>query len=419
MMGFELPAYLSDYKLLKHIGNIKFGQVYSAIHSPTKITCAIHIIHFRDCRHKDNGDLLKELDLLVQFNSPFISTIYDYFVDDEKACIVTELCENGTLKDFLSLTQKISEKQASVFVFEILTALFELKTNNIIHRDLKLDNIKLNSNGHIRLYDFGLARFTQNPSDDMKKTFCGTPVYVSPELVARQDYSEKTDIWSLGVILYTMLYGNYPFYTENLKDLFKQITKNEPFLSDLVVSHKANDLIQKMLTKDQEKRINLEDIFDHDFLVINDPLSYRSYPRDYGMWMNRELLMQNLCCDMVTLHAETTVLTNIPTQHLQNLLKINKINGATACYKIQRDNLMKMKMSINFGNIGNDYQSIPLMACSISLYRERAEKICDNERKPGKRKLYIKNASSSIIRTRKASALPHKRINRGSVGETF
>jgi len=192
---------------------------------------------------------------------------FHYERDANVFCIVTEYAENGDLKDYLRRQggQKLSEPEASRIVSQIVDGILFFQKNNLVHRDFKLQNILLDKEKNIKIADFGLATELQSKNDKMK-TFCGTPNYLPPEVIARRGYSAKCDIWSLGILLYHLLVGRPPFESgETSKETMKFIQQNEIHYPELM-SEYAKDIIRRTLAKDERDRITIGELNDHPFL---------------------------------------------------------------------------------------------------------------------------------------------------------
>ena len=137
-----------------------------------------------------------------------------------------------------------------------------LLENKIIHRDLKPQNILVTNLGDIKISDFGFARYFDN--DMVIQTICGSPLYMAPEIMKNKKYDLKSDLWSVGIILFEMLVGHAPFKAKNIFDLMKQIEKNDVKIPrDTKISDDCKDLLLKLLQKDPEKRITWPQFFTH------------------------------------------------------------------------------------------------------------------------------------------------------------
>ena len=149
---------------------------------------------------------------------------------------------------------RFSEEMVKFYGAQISIALQYLHDKNIIYRDLKPENILVDEKGYLRLTDFGMAKKLKN--NEKAISFCGTPEYLAPEIIAGQEYDQNIDWWSLGIIIYEMLCGVPPFYLENLDKMYEMIQNSEvTFPSNIYLSYEAKDIIYKLLKKDVRERL--------------------------------------------------------------------------------------------------------------------------------------------------------------------
>lgn len=166
--------------------------------------------------------------------------------------------------------KRLTEPEAALFMRQLLDAMLYLHDNCVIHRDLKLGNLFLDRNVNVKVGDFGLATKLENV-DEKRKTICGTPNYIAPEVIqgdkATRGHSFEVDIWSMGVILFTVLVGKPPYEAKDVKATYQRIIANEySFPSHVPVSDKAKNLIVSMLQSKPEDRPSLQQISNHEFL---------------------------------------------------------------------------------------------------------------------------------------------------------
>uniref|UniRef100_A0A0K2VA38 Protein kinase domain-containing protein n=2 Tax=Lepeophtheirus salmonis TaxID=72036 RepID=A0A0K2VA38_LEPSM len=191
---------------------------------------------------------------------PNIIHIYEVFENKEKMVLVMEMANGGELYDFLSDKKCLAEHEARRIFRQIATAVFYCHKHKICHRDLKLENILLDENGSAKIADFGLSNVFGGES--LLNTFCGSPLYASPEIVKGSPYEgPEVDCWSLGVLLYTLVYGAMPFDGSNFKRLVRQITTGDYY--EPKEASRASSLIRSMLTVQPEMRAKVEDICAH------------------------------------------------------------------------------------------------------------------------------------------------------------
>lgn len=147
-----------------------------------------------------------------------------FFDDPQNIYIVLELCKRRSMMELHKRRRVITDYECRFYIYEILEGVKYLHDNRIIHRDLKLGNLFLNDMLNVKIGDFGLA--TRIDFDgERKKTLCGTPNYIAPEILNKKGHSFEVDIWSIGCVMYTLLVGQPPFETKSLKDTYSKIKK--------------------------------------------------------------------------------------------------------------------------------------------------------------------------------------------------
>jgi len=195
-----------------------------------------------------------------------IVEFYSFFEDDANVYIILELCRRRSLMEMHKRRKAITEPETRYFMRQIVLACQYLHDNKIIHRDLKLGNLFLNDDMELKIGDFGLATKVDFEGE-RKKTLCGTPNYIAPEVLNKKGHSYEVDVWSLGCILYTLLIGKPPFETSCLKDTYAKIKKNEFSIPPNKVSVQAKNLINSLLQPDPNSRPTMAHILDDEFFT--------------------------------------------------------------------------------------------------------------------------------------------------------
>jgi polo-like kinase 1 len=184
---------------------------------------------------------------------------YKHFFEDKMNCyILLELCHNHSMNEMIKRRKRLTENEAAYFMQDLVEAVEYMHENFIIHRDLKLGNLFLDKEMHIKVGDLGLATRLET-AEEKRKTICGTPNYIAPEIIQgskeTRGHSYEVDIWSMGVILYTMLIGKPPYEAKDVKATYKRIIANEyEFPIQIPISAQARDLIASMLQSRPEDR---------------------------------------------------------------------------------------------------------------------------------------------------------------------
>lgn len=252
-----------------NIGRGSFSNVFLGSHKLSGFDVAIKKINTKKLKSM-NKNFINEINLIKDLDHPHIINTHDIFNTQNHLYIVLEYCKNGTLHSFLD-TRPLKEVHVNKFFSQIISALKYLYDKKILHRDLKPQNILLDNNNNIKLTDFDFAKFFND--DELLKTICGTPLYMAPEIIKYKEYNNKSDIWSLGIILYQMITGKHPYKAKTHYELVKKIESEHIIIpSKFDISQECYNIIHILLQKNPADRINWIDLFNHPWInmtIIN------------------------------------------------------------------------------------------------------------------------------------------------------
>lgn len=212
---------MNNYKFLNFISSGTFGKVYKAIDKNNNSIVAIKKINLTKLTPYDLENLYNECRIGFLADCEFIIKILDIFFFEDYIYIVTKYYENGDLRTYINNHGKLSDEHIWKIMTQLFLAVDYLHENNIIHRDIKIQNILVKNNGDIVLADLGVTKILNN--SDYTKTQIGTPYYFSPEIANGSYYTKAIDIWCCGIVLYEILFNKYPFNAHNLPFLLRRI----------------------------------------------------------------------------------------------------------------------------------------------------------------------------------------------------
>ena len=258
------------YRRIKLLGEGSFGKAYlvECIKDSTK--CVIKQMDLSEMSEVEKRETIKEAKILELFKHPNIIRFREvYKTKRGKLCIVMEYAEGGDLQKKIKDQngQNFTENQILDWFTQMCLALKHVHDRKIIHRDLKSPNIFLTKDNTVKLGDFGIARVLSH-TKEKAKTIVGTPYYLSPEIIEGRDYTFKTDLWSLGVILYELCALSPPFKANNLSFLALKIVKGNYTPIPACYSGDLSTIIAKLLNVDPNKRPSVHDILGIYYLLL-------------------------------------------------------------------------------------------------------------------------------------------------------
>ena len=258
---------IADYNLHHSIGRGRFATVYKAFHAKTKRPFAVKVIPKKLCEQNKLlfRQLRREADIMRALAHPHLLRLHNCFESERNFYLVLDFCDRGDLAQFMARhrIERLSEEEALWVMRQVLDGFRELRRASVVHRDLKLENILLRGS-KILVGDFGAAKVVTR----MTSTTVGTPLNMAPEVLAGDRYDSRSDLWSIGVVLYQLLLGKPPFFALSLGELNGAVRnqagenldlgKEPPFCADVA------RLLKRLLEPDMRRRISWEELLTHD-----------------------------------------------------------------------------------------------------------------------------------------------------------
>jgi aurora kinase len=309
--GLERECKISDFELDKNsIGKGGFGQVWKVTHKKTqKIYCIKIITKKSIVQQKLVDQMNREIEIMYLLNHPHCLRLKNHFEDDENFYLLMPLASKGQLYKYLKVKKKFDERTTAQILRETISALQCLHSFKppIIHRDIKPENLLLNDQDRILLADYGWSNFKNE--GDVRKTFCGTPEYIAPEMLNKKGHDTSVDIWSIGVLMFELLAGYSPFVARSNQELYTNIRALKiRWPKDM--SPSAKNLITKILKLNPAERLSLDEILNHQWFK--------------SIKIIKPLLTNNMKTedDILVYHMVSPV-TNETIKKLNNLLKLS------------------------------------------------------------------------------------------------
>ncbi|XP_031635678.1 serine/threonine-protein kinase par-1 isoform X2 [Contarinia nasturtii] len=312
------PIRVGFYDIERTIGKGNFAVVKLARHRITKNEVAIKII---DKSQLDSGNLEKvyrEVEIMKRLDHPHIIRLYQVMETHSFLYIVSEYASKGEIFDYIARYGKMSERAARQKFWQILSAVEYCHKRGIVHRDLKAENLLLDSNMRIKIADFGFSNFFH--PDELLATWCGSPPYAAPEVFEGKRYvGPEIDVWSLGVVLYVLVCGALPFDGSTLQSLRDRVLSGR-FRIPFFMSSDCESLIRKMLVLDPHRRYTIEQIKHHRWMLVEvmDPIS--------------------LACDNQNVSARNGTAITEPNEQILRLMAGLGIDAQKTCESLKLNN---------------------------------------------------------------------------------
>ena len=338
------------YEILSKLGSGSFGSVYLARNKYTNEKVALKQIKKSSANLLSDGEITDEIEILKNLDHPDIVRIIESFNTKNSYILITEYCEGGELFD--QVKNQLSETQIAVIFKQVLSGLAYLHSNNIVHRDLKLENIliheieKSKTTGedlfNIKIIDFGTARIFDKKRNP--QSIVGSSYYIAPE-VLRQKYNKECDLWSVGVILYMFIVGHAPFDGCDDDEITTNIQRGIYRKNDrrwIKASKEVKDLIQKLLTYRPSQRLSAIQALNHPWFKITDSnILYDNVPKGDIISCIKNLLTYNINNKLEELFL-AYIIHNIPrNKDAKSAIKLFKLVNENKDGKLQKNELKK------------------------------------------------------------------------------
>lgn len=321
-IGIPLTTKLEYYRLGKPLGKGAFGKVYLGIHKLSGLKVAVKTIEksfMQDERTRKK--VFQEVYIMNKIHDKNVIRLLELFESPRHLMIVLEYAGGGDLLQLLRSRGRLSEEEARPIFKQVVDAVIACHKEDVIHRDIKLDNILLNEEMTlIKLCDFGVSRVAKYGFKISEQ--CGTPAYLAPEIIVNEGYEPFfVDVWSMGILLYAMLSATVPFKAKTIPELHKIILRGKYEFPEYF-SEPVKELIREMLNPVPHLRIKLEDLKKNEWFSVENLDSSFHSTRDSNTAHRHQSI----------LHALKEF--GFPIEFVENCLKNREINHATASYNI-------------------------------------------------------------------------------------
>ena len=298
-MSSEPSSRLGDYQLLSMLGKGGFMTVYKGQDIHTQQFCAVKVL-CETATDREVQHFTTDISTLQTLSHPFIAGFIKTMDVGNQRVAVTEYAEGGSLLSALKESGPVNEGEAKRLFSQLLSVVSYLhEEKKVIHRDLKLENVLLDANRNIKLIDFGFADHFDN--DDCKFTLhIGSPAYICPEIAQGLPYNTLADVWSMGVILYALVCGEFPFEGSTVQLQLQKIVLSEPAYP-IGLGHDLVDLLSGLLTKDASRRMTLAEIREHPWVASANPVFV-----ERPIEIHAKVMAEKGETDMATLFDEIT-----------------------------------------------------------------------------------------------------------------
>ncbi|XP_065833116.1 MAP/microtubule affinity-regulating kinase 3-like [Oscarella lobularis] len=385
-------VYIGNYKLIKTIGKGNFAKVKLARHVLTGVEVAIKIIDKTLLNPSSLQKLYREVRIMKMLDHPNIVKLFEVIETDKTLYLVMEYASGGEVFDYLVAHGRMKEKEARAKFRQIVSSVQYCHQKHVIHRDLKAENLLLDGEMNIKIADFGFSNeFTPGNKLD---TFCGSPPYAAPELFQGKKYDgPEVDVWSLGVILYTLVSGSLPFDGQNLKELRERVLRGK-YRIPFYMSTDCENLLKKFLVLNPAKRQVLETIMHDRWLNIG------FEGEDLRPYVEPEVDVND------TARTELMVKLGFTTEEIHESVTKNLYNDVMATYLLlERGQLSLDSIAVGIGNLGTGNASRVAAAAAAATTTSSSSSSSSSSSHHRPREAGHPSSSSSSSKTRHTNPL--------------
>ena len=267
--GYESEPNIKDFEIIREIGAGSFGRVFLTVHKHTKVKYAIKAIDKKNKTNiKEKPYFRRELEVMYKIHHPNVVKLFGHFEDNNYCYFIMEYISKGNVYSLLTLDKKkkLSHQIVASIIKDVIYAVYFLHKMNppIIHRDIKPENVLLNEGLTAKLTDFGWSNYISEEKE--RRTVCGTPIYLAPEIIKELGHDERVDIWCIGVLLFELITGSVPFTGSDI-DTLKANILHLKISWPKDINQDAKNLISKILKIEPSQRISLEEILNQPFIT--------------------------------------------------------------------------------------------------------------------------------------------------------
>ena len=313
---------IAEFDIKRQLGSGALSTVHEAIHRPTGQAFAIKRIELNKIGVMDQENIEKEIDAHRVMDHKNIVRLHDFFMEGRVVYLVLEHCRHGNLFRYINRQGKLTEDEVKKFFYQTCEAIAYMHQKKYINRDLKPENILLDDENNVKLCDFGWACHLNETV--YRRLKAGTYAYMSPENLSGALQDEASDIWSLGILLYELLYNKEPFSGISCNDQLKKIKQNSIDFAKREISSEAKHLITKILQLDKNSRPSIGAVLNSDFLNHGNKSTRNSYNARVFTQLENE-------------NKNLPVLTEVQSNNVRDLRPPNQLSSLQHFYNPKKN----------------------------------------------------------------------------------